>query len=148
MALIRFQPFRGIDELQRELNHVFDALVPTSTLSSQTEWPTFVPPAEISETPDNIHLKLEIPGLEAKDINIEITAEAVTINGERKSETKTEEQGLTRTEFRYGQFHRVVPLPVKVQNTEAKADYQNGILTLDLPKAEPEKNRVVKLNLG
>lgn len=148
MALVRWQPFRGIDELQREMNRVFDTLVPTSLAPDSVEWPTFVPPAELSETPEALHLKLEVPGLDAKDINIEVTADSVTISGERKSETKTEEKGVTRTEFRYGQFHRVIPLPIKVQNTEAKADYKDGILSLELPKAEAEKNRVVKLSLG
>lgn len=148
MALVRWQPFRDIDELQREMNRVFDTLVPISLAPDSVEWPTFVPPAELSETPEALHLKLEVPGLDAKDINIEVTADSVTISGERKSETKTEEKGVTRTEFRYGQFHRVIPLPIKVQNTEAKADYKDGILSLDLPKAEAEKNRVVKLSLG
>ena len=148
MTLVRWQPFRGIDELQREMNRVFDTLVPTSFASDGVEWPTIVPPAELSETPEALHLKLEVPGLDAKEINIEVTADSVTISGERKSETKTEEKGITRTEFRYGQFHRVIPLPLKVQNTEAKADYKDGILSLELPKAEAEKNRVVKLSLG
>jgi HSP20 family protein len=148
MTLIRWQSFRGIDELQREMNRVFDTLVPSTNLSTEINWPSFVPGAELTETPKTVHLKLEVPGLDGKDINIEVTADSVTISGERKSETKTEEQGVTRTEFRYGQFHRVIPLPVKVQNTEAKAEYKDGILNLDLPKAEPEKNRVVKLNLG
>ena len=148
MTLVRWQPFRGIDELQREMNRVFDTLVPTSFASDGVEWPTIVPPAELSETPEALHLKLEVPGLDAQDINIEVTADSVTISGERKSETKTEEKGITRTEFRYGQFHRVIPLPLKVQNTEAKADYKDGILSLELPKAEAEKNRVVKLSLG
>ncbi|MFM7192828.1 MAG: Hsp20/alpha crystallin family protein, partial [Microcystaceae cyanobacterium] len=81
MALVRWQPFRGIDELQREMNRVFDTLVPTSLAPDSVEWPTIVPPAELSETPEALHLKLEVPGLDAKDINIEVTADSVTISG-------------------------------------------------------------------
>ena len=73
---------------------------------------------------------------------------ASLIAGERKSETKTEENGRTQTEFRYGKFSRVIPLPVKIQNTNVTAEYKDGILNLTLPKAEEEKNKVVKVNLG
>jgi HSP20 family protein len=86
--------------------------------------------------------------MEAKDLNVEVMADSVSISGERKSETKTEEKGVTRTEFRYGQFRRVIPLPVKVQNDNVTAEYSDGILTLALPKAEAQKNKVVKVNLG
>jgi len=102
----------------------------------------------MTETADAIHLKLEVPGMEAKDINIEATADSVSISGERKSETKTEEGGVTRTEFRYGSFRRIIPLSSRIQNTDIKAEYKDGILTLALPKAEEEKNKVVKVNLG
>lgn len=100
------------------------------------------------ETSDAIHLKLEIPGLEASDIDVQVSAEAVSISGERKEETKTEENGMKRTEFRYGSFRRVIPLPGRVQNTNVQAEYKNGILNLTLPKAEEEKNKVVKVNIG
>jgi HSP20 family protein len=77
-----------------------------------------------------------------------VTAEAVAISGERKSETKTEENGMTRSEFRYGKFRRVIPLPTRIQNTNVVAEYKDGILNLTLPKAEEEKNKVVKVELG
>jgi HSP20 family protein len=78
---------------------------------------------------------------------IQVTEKAVAISGERKSETKTEDKGRTRTEFHYGKFQRVIPLPVKIQNTDVKAEYKDGILNLILPKKEEEKNKVVKVNL-
>ncbi len=146
MALIRWQPFREIDELQREMNRLFDRPL------NRQDWPrlpvSFAPPAEMTETEDAIHLKLEIPGMDTKDLDIEVTAESITINGERKSETTTEENGSTRTEFRYGKFHRVIPLPTRIENTKVVAEYKDGILNLTLPKAEEEKNKVVKVNLG
>jgi HSP20 family protein len=86
--------------------------------------------------------------LEAKDIDVRVTEQAVAISGERQSETKTEERGMTRSEFRYGKFQRVIPLPARVQNAQVQADYKNGVLSLSLPKAEDEKNKVVKVNLG
>jgi HSP20 family protein len=63
-------------------------------------------------------------------------------------ETKSEDKGITRSEFRYGSFRRVIPLPARVQNNSVEAEYKNGVLHLNLPKAEAEKNRVVKVQLG
>ncbi|BAU05751.1 Hsp20/alpha crystallin family protein [Fischerella sp. NIES-3754] len=146
MALVRWEPFREIDTLQRQMNRLFDELMPT--VRETANGITFVPPAEMEETPDAIHLKLEVPGMDAKDLDVQVSADSVSIMGERKSETKTEEKGMTRTEFRYGKFQRVIPLPARVQNTNVQAEYKDGILKLTLPKAEEEKNKVVKVNLG
>ncbi|HEY9830822.1 MAG TPA: Hsp20/alpha crystallin family protein [Stenomitos sp.] len=147
MALIRWEPFREIDSLQREMNRLFDSLSPTPT-TQENMGTAFIPPAEIRETPEAIHLKLEVPGMEAKDLDVHVTAEAVSISGERQSETQSEEKGVTRSEFRYGQFRRVIPLPTPIQNDKVQADYKNGILSLILPKVEAEKTKVVKVNIG
>jgi HSP20 family protein len=147
MPLMRWEPLREIDSLQREMNRLFDSFSTDGSPMERTN-SAFVPLAEIEETTDAVHLKLEVPGIEAKDIDIQVTTEAVAISGERKSEIKTEEKGMTRTEFRYGKFRRVIPLPVRIQNTNVSADYKDGILTLTLPKAEEEKNKVVKVSLG
>ena len=146
MALVRYNPWQEMSSLQRQLNHLFDdALTPIN-------WDDFgnfskVPAAELSETDEALHLKLEVPGMEAKDLDIQVMADRVAIAGERKSEIKSEENGSTRSEFRYGKFQRVIPLPVKIQNTNVSADYKDGILNLTLPKSEEEKNKVVKVNL-
>ncbi len=148
MALIRWEPFREVESLQKEMNRLFDRLVPTDVGDGEKMGLSFIPAAEITETPEAVQLKLEIPGMEAKDLNVEVTADSLTINGERKSEIKTEEEGFTRTEFRYGKFHRVIPLPVQVDNTNVAAEYKDGILNLTLPKAEEEKNKVVKVSIN
>ncbi|MDX2272030.1 MAG: Hsp20/alpha crystallin family protein [Cyanobacteriota bacterium] len=145
MALIRWEPFREVDEIQREMNRLFERLAPATTRENGVH---FIPAAEMQETTEALHLKLEIPGIDAKDLDIQVTTEAVSIAGERKSEIKTEEKGMTRTEFRYGRFQRVIPLNVRIQNDKVQADYKDGILTLTLPKAEAEKNRVVKVSIA
>ena len=148
MALIRWEPFREVESLQKEMNRLFDRLVPTDAGNGEKMGLSFIPAAEITETPEAVQIKLEIPGMEAKDLNLEVTANSLTINGERKSEIKTEEEGFTRTEFRYGKFHRVIPLPVRVDNNNVTAEYKDGILNLTLPKAEEEKNKVVKVSIN
>jgi HSP20 family protein len=148
MALIRWEPFREVESLQKEMNRLLDRIVPTDVGNGEIVGLSFIPAAEMTETPEAVQLKLEIPGMEAKDLNVEVTADSLTINGERKSEIKTEEEGFTRTEFRYGKFHRVIPLPVQVDNTNVAAEYKDGILNLTLPKAEEEKNKVVKVSIS
>lgn len=145
MALVRWNHWREIATLQQQMNHLFDdALVPAV---GRERGFVRVPAAEMEETQEAIHLKLEVPGIEAKDLDISVTQNAVSISGERKEETKTEENGVTKSEFHYGKFQRVIPLPARIQNTQVQAEYKDGILNLTLPKAESEKNKVVKVNL-
>ncbi len=155
MAIIQWRPFRdimpwetlpAIENLQEEMNRLFRQVKPNG--DGDTELMSFIPSAELEETPEAIHLKLEIPGLEAKDLDIQVSEQSVSISGERKSETKTEEKGMVRSEFRYGKFERIIPLPVHVKFDDAKAEYKNGILTLDLPKAKEETPKVKKLDLA
>ena len=155
MAILRFDPFREIDpfrevsQLQREMNRIFDQMMPSSgDRDSQTNGYSFTPAAEIHETPEQIKLRIELPGVEAKDLDVKVTAEAVAIIGERKSETQHEEKGMKRSEFRYGRFQRIIPLPTRIQNDRVQADFNHGVLCLTLPKAEEEKNKVVTVNLG
>jgi HSP20 family protein len=142
MALIRWEPFREVDTLQREMNRLFDSLAPEVNNN------TFVPAAEMQETSEAIQLRVEVPGMEAKDLDVQVTAEAVSISGERKATVQAEERSLFRSEFRYGRFQRIIPLPVRIQNTQVQAEFKNGILHLNLPKAEEERNKVVKVNLA
>lgn len=146
MALVRWEPFREVESLQRQLNRLFDEIAPTGCRGEEGN--AFIPPAEIEETPDAVHFKVEVPGVDPKDLDVQVSPEAVSISGERKSEIKTEERGITRTEFRYGRFQRVIPLPTRVQHDQVQAEYKDGILKLRLPKAEEDRNKVVKVNLG
>jgi HSP20 family protein len=145
MTIVRWNPWREIDTLQRQINNLFeDTRVPSGLLDRDL---IKVPAAELQETDNAIYLKLELPGIDAKDLDIQVTEDAVHISAERKSETKTEENGTTKTEFYYGKFQRVIPLSARIQNTNVSADYKDGILHLTLPKTEKEKNKVVKVNL-
>lgn len=150
MALIRWEPFREVESMQRQMNRLFDQIMSYSNPQIEGDRPdgmTFMPAAEIHETETEVKLRVEIPGVEAKDLDVNVSAEAVAIRGERRSETQREDGGMRRSEFRYGSFHRVIPMPSRIQNDKVQAEFQNGVLCLTLPKAEDEKNRVVKVNL-
>ena len=142
----RWEPFREMESLRQEMDRLFDRFA--LGFDGGREGLAFAPAAEMDETDSEIHLRLEIPGLEAKDLSVEVTEDSVSIAGERKSETKMEEKGMMRSEFHYGKFERRIPLPAHVQNDKVKAEYKNGILNLTLPKSEEEKRKVVKINVG
>jgi HSP20 family protein len=144
MTLIRWQPFQELETLQGQLNRIFDDMN-RFPLDQPMTWK---PAIELQNSDESLILKAEIPGMEGKDLDVRVTREAVAISGEHRYEKKAEDKGIFRSEFRYGKFSRVIPLPVAVQNDQVKADLSNGILTLTLPKVEAAKNRVVQVNLA
>ena len=134
MAIVRYNPWAEMTSLQRQLDRMFEDI----------QAPVFrTPAAELTETDDALHLRLELPGMEAKDVDVEVTQNAVKVVAERKSEHKED----TRSEFYYGKYQRVIPLKARIQNTDVTAEYKDGILNLTLPKTVEEKNKVVKVNL-
>ena len=153
MSIIRRDPFREIERweplsemesLHRRMNRLFERFMPGGDGFFGLD---FMPAAEMDETDNELHLKLEIPGMEASDLDIEVTETSIDISGERKSESKTEAKGMVRSEFSYGKFERVIPLPAHIQNDKVKAEYKNGILTLTLPKTGAEKHKTVKVEV-
>jgi HSP20 family protein len=144
MALIRWQPFQEIETLRRQMDRMFDELARSDRGLENSPKPAI----ELQDTEDNLILRAEIPGVDAKDIDVRVTREAIAISGQHRFENKTEEKGFFRSEFRYGNFQRVIPLPVAIENDRAKADFKDGILTLTLPKVSASGRTVVKLNLG
>ncbi|WP_017651647.1 Hsp20/alpha crystallin family protein [Fortiea contorta] len=145
MTLVRWNPWTEFTSLQRQIDQLFDENMLQSVLVDRGFSRV---PAELQETDEAIQLKLEMPGIEAKDVDLQVTEKAVYISGERKSENKTTDKGVFKTEFQYGKFQRVISLPTRIDNTKVTAEYKDGILHLHLPKAEAEKNKVVKINLA
>ena len=145
MALIRWQPFHEMDALQRDMNRLFESLASNEQSAGRQ---SFMPLAEMEQTEDAVHLKIEVPGMKADDLDVQVTREAVMITGERKSESKSNQNGMTRSEFRYGSFRRTIPLPVPIDNDRVTGDYQDGILSLELPKLRQQENKVTKVSIG
>lgn len=146
MALVRWNANRELDSLQREMNRLFDDVF---TLSPrQNSFSEFVPAAELEEQDDAYHLRLEVPGIKKDDLDIQVTANSVAISGERTSSTQAKDDRVTRSEFRYGSFNRVIAMPGQIDHQNVVANYQDGVLSLTLPKAEEEKHKIVKVNIG
>ncbi|NJO41441.1 MAG: Hsp20/alpha crystallin family protein [Cyanobacteria bacterium CRU_2_1] len=140
MIVRYWQPWREIEAMRRQLDQVFDGL-------AQTIEPVQTPAIELQDAGDHLVLRAQLPGMEAKDLDIQVTQEAVLISGEHRHEHKAEEKGYFKSEFRYGTFRRVVPLPVAIENAQVQAEYKDGILNLTLPKVVEARNKAVKINL-
>lgn len=142
--LVRYwEPFREFETLRRRIDQVFEDLG-TMPTEDQAAW---APAIELKDTGDNLTLRAQLPGIDPKDLDIQVTREGVAIAGEYKAEEKHEDHGVFRSEFRYGSFKRVVPLPVAIEHEAVEADYNDGVLTLTMPKAEEVRNKVFKVNL-
>ncbi|MEO1509101.1 MAG: Hsp20/alpha crystallin family protein [Cyanobacteria bacterium J06633_23] len=147
MAIIRLNSFNEADSLRYHLEKLFDSMDATRvpSWSRQQDW---IPSAEVRETDSSVKVLVALPGLAAKDIDIHVSEAAVLITGERPQTEIQESEQLVSSEFLYGKFRRVIPLNMKVKNTEAIADMTNGMLTMTIPKVDEERNRVFQVKLG
>lgn len=148
MALIRWQPWHEMETLRQQMDQLFDEIAPANRYAiAESHRNTWAPAIELKNQDAELVLKAELPGIKAEDLDVQVTREAVSISGEYKSETKSEAGRVVRSEFRYGNFQRVIPLPVAVRNDQVKAEFKDGILTLNLPKFAADRPKVVKVNL-
>lgn|SRR5574344_714389 len=132
-----------ISDFDNLMERIFDMYQPYAN----SDYPSQMP-IELSEKDNEFEFKAMLPGLKKEDVNIEVTEDGITVSGEYKSEEKDEKDDLMHaSEFFTGKFSRTITLPQKIDHQKAKADYKDGILTISLPKAEKEINKVVKLSL-
>lgn len=144
--LVRYwQPYREIETLRRQFDRIFDDFTNLTQGDTEQGWS---PAIELKDAGDTLVLRAQLPGLDAKDLDVQVTREAVALSGEYRYEQKTEDKNLYKSEFRYGKFQRVVSLPIAIQNDKIQAEYKDGILSLTLPKVVEAQNKVVKLNLA
>ncbi len=141
MRLMTF-PFNELDKIYRQIEQTLDD-------SYNAPWPIPVRPlVELAETADSLVLRAMLPGIDRAKLNIEVTRESVLISGTYLDKPETDKSQFFRSEFPRGaQFRRVVSLPFAVANTAVKANYEEGILTLTLPKAPEVINQVVKVSV-
>jgi HSP20 family protein len=145
-VLSRWEPSRGATTLQEQFNRLFsDAFERTSEESNLTSW---APAVDIYETEHELVVKADVPDVDPKDLDIRVENNILTIRGERKFEKKVDENNYLRVERAYGSFTRSFSLANTVNADAIKADYQNGVLTLSIPKREEAKPKQIKVNVG
>jgi HSP20 family protein len=150
MSLIRWQPLKELDTLRHQMNRLFDELIHSDREFGQfpkLETAMWAPAIELKETDTELVVKAMIPGVEAKDLDVQVSENAVSIAGEHQEEKQTEAKGYFRSELRYGQFQRIVPLPVSVKHDQVQSEFKDGVLMLTLPKAESSPQKVIKIDL-
>jgi HSP20 family protein len=140
------QPFRGATTLQEQINRVVGDMVGrTAEESNLTPW---APAVDIYETEHELVVKADLPDVNPEDLDIRVENNILTIRGERKFENKVNEENYLRVERSYGSFSRSFQLANSVNSEAIKADYQNGVLTLSIPKREEAKPKQIKVNVG
>src|SRR6266850_8506533 len=145
-TLTRWEPFRGATSLQDQINRVFkDVLERTGEESSLTAW---APAVDIYETEHELVVKADLPDIDPKDLDIRVENNILTIRGERKFEKQVNEDKYLRVERSYGSFARSFTLANTVNAEAIKADYQDGVLTLSIPKKEEAKPKQIKVTVG
>jgi HSP20 family protein len=145
-TLNRWEPFRGAATLQEQVNRLFgNVLEHSGEESNLTSW---APAVDIYETEHELVVKADLPEVETKDLDIRVENNLLTIRGERKFEKKVNEENYLRVERAYGSFSRSFSLANTVNSEAIKADYQNGVLTLTIPKREEAKPKQIRVNVG
>jgi len=145
-TLNRWEPFRGASTLQEQVNRLFgNVLERGGEESNLTSW---APAVDIYETEHELVVKADLPEVDPKELDIRVENNLLTIRGERKFEKKVNEDNYLRVERAYGSFSRSFSLANTVNAEAIKADYQNGVLTLTIPKREEAKPKQIKVNVG
>lgn len=146
-TITRFDPFRTINQLQDQMNRVFEDSVfrGRAADSSLTAW---APAVDILETENELVLKADLPDVNEKDIDIRMENNTLTIRGERKFEQQVSEDNYLRIERTYGSFSRSFSLPSTVDPESIQADYSRGVLTVRMPKREESKPRQIQVRFN
>jgi HSP20 family protein len=147
-VLTRWEPFREFSTLQDRMNRLFrDSFGPDGREEPLTTT-AFAPPVDVYEDEHNITLKIEVPGIEEKDIDVRIENNILTVHGERKFEKEEKEENYRRVERQYGSFTRSFTLPTTVDPENVQANYEKGVLKVKLAKKAEAKPKQIKVNLG
>ena len=149
--LTRWEPFREISTMQDRMNRMnrlfresYGSEGPEEALTNTH----FVPPVDIYEDEHSITLKLEVPGIDEKNIDVRIEGNTLTVHGEREIEKEEKEENFRRIERQYGSFTRSFTLPSSVDPGQVSAHYDKGVLKVNLAKKAEAKPKQIKVNVG
>ena len=145
-TLTRWEPFRGLNTLQDQVNRLLeDSIRGAGSNSSLAAW---APAVDIYETESELVVTADLPGVNETDFDVRVENNMLTIRGERKLEKTVNEDNMLRVERAYGSFSRSFSLPNTVNTEAIKADYRDGVLTVKMPKREESKPKQVKVNVA
>jgi HSP20 family protein len=149
--LTRWEPFREFSTMQdrmNRMNRLFRGSYSPEGPEDALTTTSFAPPVDIYEDEHTITLKLEVPGIDEKDIDVRIENITLTVHGERKIEKEEKEENFRRVERQYGEFTRSFTLPSSVDQGQVSAHYDKGVLKINLAKKAEAKPKQIKVNVG
>jgi HSP20 family protein len=151
MAIVRWEPLRDLLSLQERMNRLFDDSYRGAGRAAEDDWAlggSWAPPVDIFEHEGNIVLKAELPGMEAKEVDVRLEDNTLTLRGQRSLDKEVKRDTYHRVERSYGSFTRSFTLPQVVDQQGIKAEFKDGVLTVTLPKREESKPRQININVS
>ena len=145
MALVRFDSPRELDSLQSDVNRLFDGFFGRPGNGGARRW---IPAADLVETEDSLVLRADLPGVDEKDVDIEIKGGILTIAGQREAKHEAKEEGFHRVERAFGSFSRSLSLPDGIDADRVSASFDRGVLEVKIPKPEETKPHRVQIAAG
>lgn len=142
--LTRRTPNRTLRDLQREVDSIFDRFFGGDRGDGSTS-AVWAPRTDLAETDEAYRMQVDVPGMSKDDININLQNNTLTISGERSSERKEESEEYVRVERAFGNFHRTFTLPDAVDQENIEATYDEGVLTVNIPKTEKSTRRQIEI---
>src|SRR6202011_321849 len=146
-VLTRFYPYRELNTLQDRVNRLFHESF-SGGRDESLATSSFAPAVDVYEDEHNVTLKIEVPGVDEKDIDVRVENNVLTVHGERKFEKEEKEENFRRVERQYGSFTRTFTLPSTVDAEHVSANYEKGVLKIALPKKAEAKPKQIKVNVG
>jgi len=154
MTLVRWTPTKEIESMRRDMERIFSGFFDPSPARRHVRWPATgergvnVPGIEMYDRKGEIIARVELPGVDKKDLDLTITKDSLTIKGESKKGEEVKEEDYYLSELTYGSFSRTIGLPVEVDNEKAKASFKDGILEIVMPKREEAKAKEIKIEVS
>ena len=149
MTLVRWDPFRELEEMSNRLHRMYNRPAPPQTNGKEAivvaDW---APSVDVSETDGEYQIKAEIPDVKKEDVKVTLENGVLTIQGERKFEKEEKGKKYHRVERSYGSFVRSFTLPDLVDEANVKAEFKDGVLNLKLPKSEKVKPKAIEVTVG
>ncbi len=147
-VLTRWYPYRELNTLQDRVNRLFHDSFNNQGQDDSLATSSFAPAVDVYEDEHNITLKIEVPGIDEKDIDVRIENNVLTVHGERKFEKEEKEENYRRIERQYGSFTRTFTLPSTVDTESVSANYEKGVLKVQLAKKAEAKPKQIRVNVG
>ncbi len=147
-VLTRFEPFREFATLQDRINRAFRESYTGANHDDSLTTSSFAPAVDVYEDEHQVTLKIEVPGIDEKDIDVQVENHTLTVHGERKIDKEEKEENYRRVERQYGSFTRTFNLPQTVDTETVSATYDKGVLKIQLPKKAEAKPKQIKVNVS